>query len=137
VDPAQTTSLVGNNPTNRISYSTFLGNTGFFSSNVGESLAYSRSETYVINPTGVTVFQKFGSEAALSVSVNSIRETGYKLVEWLISLESLNSSSSFKRQVNEGSRITKDSKFNQNRNKGGKRKRGPNRSKGQNNDELN
>lgn len=78
--------------TNRISYC--IGpdgiTRGFYPIVTNPDLAHSRSETYV-TLTGVSGYQKFGSQAALNVNMNSVKETALVLLEWMLSIDTIGS----------------------------------------------
>jgi len=78
---------------NRFSYAydKNTGLTGFYQADIIAYNNFSRPETYT-GPGQGSPYQRFGTEAVLNVNIDSIRETAYKLLEWLISLDSIKSS---------------------------------------------
>lgn len=50
-----------------------------------------RGETFYLTGTSVAGYQKFGTEVVLNMNVNSIKETAQKLIQWLLSLDSIGS----------------------------------------------
>lgn len=77
----------GSRSTNRISYTA----NGFVPAVMSDDLAISRNETYLLpaSATSGINFQRFGTEPVLNVNVSSVRETAFKLFEWMLSLPSI------------------------------------------------
>lgn len=80
--------------TNRVSYYTdrTTGISGFYPVGLVQPYqVFSRCETYKILNSVLDAYQFAFSEAALNVSVASVRQTAYKLLEWLLSLDTIKS----------------------------------------------
>lgn len=50
-----------------------------------------RGETFYLTGTSVSGYQKFGTETVLNMNVNSVKETAQKVIQWLLSLDSIGS----------------------------------------------
>lgn len=77
--------------TSRRSYYEVGGTKNFYDVKAYDQLRYNRGETYVIESTGSTVtgFHIYGTDRCLSVNNNTVRETCYKVMEWLLSLDTI------------------------------------------------
>lgn len=71
-------------PSNRFSYFDDGTNAGFYASSEFTKLAYSRGESYTLVGSVPHEFRKFGMEEMLQVTASTVRETSYKLLEWMI-----------------------------------------------------
>lgn len=83
----------GTRSTNRISFNIAGdGTNAFMPVCTYMDWAYGRGETYIIT-SGLSAQRKLGTESILNVNIDSVRETAYALLEWLISLDSIGSGS--------------------------------------------
>lgn len=77
--------------TPRISYLYGASGKGFYPCNVDGTVPFTRGETYIT--TNAALAQcPYGAEQVLGVNVNAVSETGYQLLKWSLSLDSLESS---------------------------------------------
>lgn len=96
----------------RISYLNGVSGKGFYPANSDGSCPMYRGETYYTT-TAANTFIPYGSEQVYGVNINSVSETGYQLLKWLMSLDTLESAT--------GGRSSSGSKSSKGESKGKKR----------------
>lgn len=97
----------------RISYLNGASGKAFYPANTDTSCPMYRGETYYIN-SAANCFVPFGAEQAYGVNITAVSETGYELLKFLLSLNSLESAT--------GGRSTPSARSNPGKSYGNKNK---------------